>query len=65
MIDGATSKPFSAVTLPPQTITDSLKEKVIEYSRKKYGRERKVVEKNIFERYRREVEENKEQSLFS
>jgi len=50
MIDGATSQPFSAVTLPPKTVTESFKEKVIALSRKKYGRERAEVEKGIFER---------------
>ena len=64
LIDGTTSQPFSAITLPPQPKTDSLKEKVIELSRKKYGRERAMVEKNIFERYQRPVEKNKEQGLF-
>src|SRR5688500_11007914 len=39
MIDGATSQPFSASTLPPQAVTNSLKEKVIERSQKIYGRE--------------------------
>jgi hypothetical protein len=48
MIDGATSQPFSAETLPPQTVADSLKETIIECSRKKYGRERTAVEKNVF-----------------
>jgi hypothetical protein len=51
MIDGATSQPFSAETLPPLTATDSLKETIIECSRKKYGRERGMVEKGIFDRY--------------
>jgi hypothetical protein len=64
LIDGTTSQPFSAITLPPQPITGSFKEKIIELSRKKYGKERGLVEKNIFERYRRPIETNKEQGLF-
>lgn len=64
MIDGATSQPFSATSLPPQIKTGSLKEKVIELSRKKYGNERTTVEKSIFERHPKPVEENKETGLF-
>ena len=64
MIDGASSKPFSALTLPPQPIGLSSKEKVIELSRKKYGRDRTAVEKALFERYQRPVEEGKEAGLF-
>lgn len=64
MIDGATSRPFSAETMPPQSITDSLKEKVIELSRKKFGKDRAVVEKSIFERYAKPNEGIKEAGLF-
>ncbi|HEY5368356.1 MAG TPA: type IV secretion system DNA-binding domain-containing protein [Hanamia sp.] len=64
MIDGATSKPFSAMTLPLQIKTDSLREKVIDISRKKYGKERAVVEKSIFDRHQKPPEENKTKSLF-
>lgn len=48
MIDGATSQPFSATTLPAQTLIQSHKEKAIEYLRKKYRKARAEVEKNIF-----------------
>lgn len=64
MIDGATSKPFSALTLPPQPITDSLKERVVEHSRKRHGKERVIVEKSIFDRYPKPAEERKEIGLF-
>ena len=64
MIDGATSQPFSAITLPPQLMTDSQKDNVIELCRGKYGREREVVEKSIFEQYRKSVENKKEPGLF-
>ncbi len=64
MIDGATSQPFSATTLPPKIVTESFKEKVISLSRKKYGRERAIVEKGIFERYEKKEGEKKEKGLF-
>ncbi|HMK27194.1 MAG TPA: hypothetical protein VK483_14275 [Chitinophagaceae bacterium] len=64
MIDGAPSVPFSATTLPLQITTDPLKEKVIELSWKKYGKERVVVEKSIFDRYQKPAEENNELGLF-
>jgi hypothetical protein len=64
MIDGETSQPFSAATLPPQTVTNSLKEKVIEHSRQKYGKERAVVEKNIFEKHQQPAEEYGAKGLF-
>ncbi|MCL4519861.1 MAG: hypothetical protein M1587_11770 [Thaumarchaeota archaeon] len=40
MTDGAASKPFSAVTLPPPEVTASIKEEIVEFSRVKYGRPR-------------------------
>ena len=63
MIDGASSQPFSATSLPPQIATHLLKKEIIEHSQKKYGRDRGVVEKRIFERYQRE-EEGKARGLF-
>jgi len=49
MIDGVTSRPFSAKTLPPTPSieTKSNREKIIEASRKKYSRSRKEVEEEI------------------
>ncbi|MFA6392855.1 MAG: CxxC-x17-CxxC domain-containing protein [Candidatus Paceibacterota bacterium] len=49
MIDGVTSRPFSAVTLPPLKVDLSLgvKDKIIESSRKLYTRPRKEVEDEI------------------
>jgi len=64
MIDGATSKPFSAVSLLPPFRTGSQKEKAIELSRKKYGKERNIVEKSIFDRHAKPIEENNELGLF-
>ncbi len=64
MIDGATSAPFSAATLPPQINKGSLKGKAIELSRKKYGRERIIVEKSIFDRHPKPAVENVDRGLF-
>ncbi len=49
MIDGVTSRPFSASTLPPMKINLSagVKEKIIESSRKLYARPREEVEAEI------------------
>ncbi|MCX6754146.1 MAG: type IV secretion system DNA-binding domain-containing protein [Candidatus Nomurabacteria bacterium] len=49
MIDGVTSRPFSATTLPPMKIdlAKGVKEKIIELSRKLYTRPRKEVEDEI------------------
>jgi len=47
MIDGVTSKPFSAVTLLPAETADSLKAQVIELSRHKYAKPRATVEREI------------------
>ena len=49
MIDGVTSRPFSATTLPPIKIdlSKGIKEKIIESSRKLYTRPRKEVEDEI------------------
>ena len=63
MIDGATSRPFSAFSIEPKLPTQSFKKEVIANSQNKHGRERAIVEKNIFERYKR-IEEPKEQKLF-
>ncbi len=47
MIDGVSSTPFSAMTLPPLgSPTDSL-EKVIRVSRERYGRPREAIEEKI------------------
>jgi CxxC-x17-CxxC domain-containing protein len=49
MIDGVTSRPFSAITLPPIKIdlSKGIKDKIIESSRKLYTRPRKEVEDEI------------------
>lgn len=53
MIDGVTSKPFSAITLPAPEIDVSHREKIIEKSRRRYAKRRDDVEKEIMTaRYR-------------
>jgi hypothetical protein len=49
IVDGVSYRPFSATTLPPfKTSSSALtKEKIIENSRKKYGRPRYLVEEEI------------------
>src|SRR3989344_3975090 len=52
MIDGISSKPFSATTLPPvPSVSESFKNEVIEYSRKTYSQPRSEVETAISARY--------------
>ena len=47
MIDGISSKPFSAVTLPPQRGEGTFKEKIVALTREKYTKPRGEVEKAI------------------
>lgn len=47
MIDGLTSRPFSAETLPPVVSEKSYEEEIIKLSREKYGKDRKEIEKKI------------------
>ena len=47
LIDGTTSEPFSAITMPQAVRNRSYKEKVIKHSRKMYSRARKAVEREI------------------
>ncbi len=48
MIDGATSKPFSAQTLPVEPYTASFKKIIIEQSREKNARKKEEVEELLF-----------------
>jgi len=50
MIDGKTSQPFSAITLPPANRWKSHKKKILEFSRKKYAKSRTQVEREIIYR---------------
>lgn len=47
MIDGATSKPFSAKTLLPPRVKTSYRREIVEFSRFKYGRPRFEVEEEL------------------
>lgn len=49
MVNGITSQPFSAITLPPITIGEgkSNREEIIKSSREKYSNPRKIVEEKI------------------
>ena len=49
LVDGVSSRPFSAITLPPipLEIESGIREKIIETSRRKYGSEMGVIEKMI------------------
>ena len=52
MIDGVSSQPFSATTLPPITPPElSYKDRDLEASRKKYGRPRGKIEEDIAKEY--------------
>ncbi len=47
MIDGVTSEPFSALTLPPLSKPEGNGEKIIRISRERYSEPRKLVEEKI------------------
>lgn len=47
MIDGKTSQPFSAITLPPPKAWNPIRREIAEFSRLKYGRPRNEVESQI------------------
>lgn len=65
MIDGATSKPFSANTIPSKQTGQSYKREIIEYSKMKYGRLKGMVESEISYRYKSKGEDKRELSLFN
>lgn len=64
LIDGATSQPFSAQTLPITTEKQNSKSEVIEHSRKAYANQKEIVKKIIFDRNKRVKEENIKRGLF-
>lgn len=47
MIDGVSSEPFSATTMPPIAETTNLADKIIKVSRERYAKSREVVEEKI------------------
>lgn len=64
MIDGHSSQPFSAVTLPLVEKGESYKQKIIEASRDKYTRPRREVEKEISMRSKADPSPSLNQTLF-
>lgn len=64
MIDGATSKPFSAITLHALSITTSYKSDVIAQSRQIQAIKKEIVEAEINERYRLICNQKKSDTLF-
>ena len=60
MIDGVTSKPFSAVTLPAPEVDVSHREKIVEMSRRLFAKKREDIENAILTaRYRPTAEPEK------
>ncbi len=49
MIDGISSRPFSAATLPPLERGASFKKQIVDGSRKRYARPRQDIERNFLE----------------
>jgi len=47
MIDGVTSRAFSAIKLFPPEMAESFKEEIVRVSRERYGTQREEVEKEI------------------
>jgi hypothetical protein len=64
MIDGATSKPFSATTVPLPPVSHTFKVSVIESSRKKYGREKLADQVNEFHEHKTLAEGGSAARLF-
>ena len=60
MIDGLTSRPFSAETLPPAISEKSYEEEIIKLSRDKYGKDKEDIEVEI-SKYTGVAEEVKEE----
>lgn len=52
MIDGATSKPFSATTFPLSEHSFTYKDSIVAYSRNTYGKEYAVIEQELVSKYR-------------
>ncbi|HUI29697.1 MAG TPA: type IV secretion system DNA-binding domain-containing protein [Candidatus Acidoferrales bacterium] len=57
MVDGVTSQPFSATTLPFENSTTSHEAEIVNESKQRYGKPRQLVEHEILSRYRIDDEE--------
>jgi hypothetical protein len=64
MIDGATSKPFSAYTIPIKNYSVSYKDNIISFSQKNYGKKKEDVEKVIDAKFSNLNQVSKQTSLF-
>ena len=64
LIDGTTSEPFSAYTLPIAKDREFTKEEVIEHSRKTYANGKEEVEKSIYGRYKDRNQNHSQAKLF-
>ncbi len=64
MIDGATSQPFSAVSIPLKEKTHSFKDEVITRSRKKYGKNLKDVQTKMVIKNIKDENFSKQKGLF-
>jgi TraM recognition site of TraD and TraG len=64
LIDGTTSEPFSAYTLPIAREREFTKEEVIEFSRKNYASTKEEVENKIYERYKIRNQNQTQKRLF-
>jgi len=53
LINGETSEPFNMITLPPKKGTPEISSIIKNISRKKYGRNRTLVEAELYERLKR------------
>ena len=63
-IDGTTSEPFSAYTLPISHRKHNLKGEITKFSRDHYAVHREVAENEIYERYKARNESNLQKGLF-
>lgn len=64
MIDGATSMPFSAQTLPLASLNDSFKMSIINASKKRYAKQKIHVEAELLKRYEGSNDQNFKNTLF-
>lgn len=64
LIDGTTSEPFSAFTLPITAEKYFTKADTIEHSRKFYGNEKEKVEKDFYNRYKSRIPKSDQERLF-
>ncbi len=64
LIDGTTSEPFSAYTLPITQEKQFTKDEVIKHSRANYTAPREKVEDDIYNRYKLRIPKNGQENLF-